>query len=92
MAFKSTMLFDVLGNILTTKSEELYNKHIHADDFSSASKFMVLKYLSMCKNQKVRDIVIDNYFTLEKMPETILYKWLLINIPKQYNSFIQYIR
>ena len=41
---------------------------------------------------KVRDVVIDNYITLERMPEAVLYRWLLANIPKQNNSFIKYIR
>lgn len=92
MAFKSNMLFDVLGNILTTKSIELYEKHINADDFAAAAKFMILRYLSMCGNSIVRNIVIDNYISLERMPDKALYKWLIVNIPKQNNSFIRYIR
>lgn len=86
------MLFDVLGNILQDKSYELYDKHIHADDFSAASKFMLLKYLSMSPNAVVRQIVIDNYIQLERMPEKQLYRWLLYNIPKQHSKFIRYIR
>mgnify|MGYP001771416900 CR=1 FL=1 len=92
MAFKSTMLFDVLGNILTTKSMSLYDKHVHSDSFKDAAKFMLLKYLSMSPNPQVRQIAIDNYITLERMPEDVLYRWLLANIPKQNNSFIKYIR
>ena len=92
MAFKSNMLFDVLGNILTTKSMSLYDKHVHSENFKDAAKFMLLKYLSMSPNPQVRQIAIDNYITLERMPEAVLYKWLLANIPKQNNSFIRYIR
>lgn len=92
MAFKSNMLFDVLGNILSGKSEDLYQTHIAAEDFSAASKFMVLKYLTMSTNPIVREIVIDNYLRLEKMPEKALYKYLLKKIPKQNNSFIRYIK
>lgn len=92
MAFKSTMLFDVLGNILTKKSVEIYEQHINDEHFKDAAKFMVIKYLSMSPNYQVRQIVLDNYLTLERMPEKALYKWLLMNIPKQNNSFIRYIR
>jgi hypothetical protein len=92
MAFKSTMLFDVLGNILTKKSVEIYKQHINDEHFKDATKFMIIKYLSMSSNYQVRQIVLDNYLTLERMPEKALYKWLLMNIPKQNNSFIRYIR
>lgn len=92
MAFKSNMLFDVLGNILNGKSDELYQKHITSESFKDAAKFMILRYLTMCQNSQVRQIVLDNYLTLERMPEKALYKYLLKNIPKQNTSFIKYIR
>jgi len=92
MAFKSNMLFDVLGNILSVKSIELFKQHVASENFKDAAKFMILRYLTMSQNPSVRNIVIDNYITLERMPETILYKWLLTNIPKQNNSFIRYIK
>ena len=92
MAFKSTMLFDVLGNILTNKSISQYQKHIKSENFKDASKFMILKYLTMSSNPIVRQIVMDNYITLERMTEHIVYKWLLNNIPKQNNSFIKFIK
>lgn len=47
MAFKSSMLFDVLANILVDKSEVLCKKHIESESFKDAAKFMVLRYLSM---------------------------------------------
>jgi hypothetical protein len=47
MAFKSSMLFDVLANILVGKSEALCKKHIESESFKDAAKFMVLRYLSM---------------------------------------------
>lgn len=92
MAFKSNMLFDVLANILVGKSEELYEKHIQSENFKDAAKFMVLRYLSMSFSEEVRNIVIDNCITLERMPEKTLYKWLLKSIPKQNSSFIRYIK
>ena len=53
---------------------------------------MVLRYMSMSFNEEVRNIVIDNYITLERMPEKQLYKWLLKTVPKQNSSFIRYIK
>lgn len=46
----------------------------------------------MHSNSKVRDIILDNYVTLERMPDTILYKWLILKIPKQKMTFIKYLR
>ena len=92
MAYKSTMLFDVLANILTEKSEETYAKHIVADDFAAAAKFMVLRYLTLSTCEEVRNVVLENYIVLEHMEEKLLYKWLLRNVPRQRSSFIRYIR
>ena len=92
MAFKSNMLFDVLGNILGAKSLELYNKHISSERFGDAAKFMILRYLSMSPCSQVRDVVIDNYIVLENKQKKSLYKWLIENIPQQRNTFIRYIK
>lgn len=89
---RSNMLFDVLANILQTKSMELYQKHIASEDFKDASPFMVRKYLTMSLNKDVRQIVLDNYLTLERMPENVQYLWLLKAIPRQNSTFIRYIR
>ena len=88
MAFKSNMLFDVLAS----KSRDLYKEHIESVYFKDAAKFMILRYLTMHSNPVVRNIVIENYFTLEKMPESALYLWLLKAIPKQNGSFIRYLK
>ena len=92
MAFKSNMLFDVLRNILTEKSMTIYKQHIKSENFKDAAKFMIIKYLTMSTNPQVRQIVLNNYITLERMPEKVLYLWCLKSIPKQRNSFIKYIR
>ena len=88
---RSNMLFDVLANILQTKSIELYEEHIASENFKDASPFMVRRYLTMSLNPKVREIVLDNYLSLERMSETIQYLWLLKAIPKQKSTFIRYI-
>ena len=92
MTFKSNMLFDVLENILSKKSLVLYKKHVESEHWKDAAKFMMLRYLSMHSNAAVRDIVISNYLTLERMPEKVLYKWLIDKIPKQNVTFIKYLR
>lgn len=89
---KSNMLFDVLANILSTKSIELYKKHIASENFKDAAPFMIRRYLTMSMNSKVREVVLDNYVSLERMPDKIQYLWLLKKIPKQNSTFIRYIR
>lgn len=90
---QQTILFDVLKNILTAKSFNLYKQHINNDIlWKTFSKFMILRYLTMSKDENIRNIVIINYPTLEKMPDKILYKYLLNIIPKQKTSFIKYFK
>ena len=90
--YKSNLIFAVLSNILVEKSMHILVKQIASDDFKTVSKFLILRYLSMSFNEEVRNIVIDNYITLERMPEKQLYKWLLKTVPKQNSSFIRYIK
>lgn len=89
---KSRMLFDVLANILSTKSHELYKKHISSESFKDAAPFMVRRYLTMSPCAAVRDAVLDNYVSLERMPAEIQYLWLMRKVPRQRNTFIRYIR
>ena len=86
------MLFDVLANILQTKSIDLYKKHISSENFKDASAFMIRRYLTMNLNKKVRQIVLDNYLVLERMPDKVQYLWLLKAIPRQNSTFIRYIK
>lgn len=92
MSAKSTMLFDVLGNILHYKSDEMYSKHIASENFKDAAPYMVRRYLTMSFNSEVREVVLDNYLVLERMPAEVQYKWLLKAVPKQRSTFIRYIR
>lgn len=89
---RSNMLFDVLANILQTKSIELYKEHIASENFKDASPFMVRRYLTMSSSPRVRDVVLDNYAVLEKMPETVQYLWLMRAVPKQNSTFIRYMK
>lgn len=89
---RSNMLFDVLANILQTKSIEMYKQHIASEDYKDASPFMVRRYLTMSPDSRVRKLVLDNYLTLEQMPDKVQYLWLLKAVPKQKSTFIRYIR
>lgn len=89
---KSTMLFDVLGNILRTKSLKLYAEHITSENFKDAAPFMVRRYLTMSPNEEVRNVVLDNYLALERMPDKTQYMWLLKAIPRQNYTFIKYLK
>ena len=92
MSTKSTMLFDVLGNILHYKSDEMYQKHIESENFKDAAAYMVRRYLTMSLSNEVRQVVLDNYLSLERMPAEVQYKWLLKAIPRQKSTFIRYLR
>lgn len=94
MAYSSnTILFEALKNILTEKSEKMFLAHIENEEqWKTFSKFMVMRYLTMSANPEVRDIVLENYLQLDRMPPKALYHWLMAKIPKQYNSFIRYIK
>lgn len=86
------MLFDVLANILNTKSLKLYNEHINSENFKDAAPFMIRRYLTMSNNPQVREIILDNYLILERMSDKHLYLWLIKAIPKQNTTFIKYLK
>lgn len=88
---KSTMLFDVLGNILQTKSLKLYVEHVASENFKDAAPFMIRRYLTMSPSKEVRDTVLDNYLTLERMSDKTQYMWLLKTVPRQNYTFIKYL-
>lgn len=90
--YKSTMLFDVLKNILTLKSLDLYKKHVSSESFKDAAGFMIRRYLTMHSNSAIRSVVLENYVALERMDDKVLYRWLLEKIPKTSSSFIRYLR
>lgn len=80
--YKSKLIFAVLSNILHEKSEKTYEAHVSNEaEWPTVSKFIMLRYLSMSYSPLVRQIIIDNYITLQRMPEKPLYKWLLKVIP-----------
>jgi len=93
MANGPNIMFEALGNIICDKSEKIFQKHVNDEEaFKTFSKFMCLRYLTMSSSPAVRNLVLDNYIALERMPEKILYRWLMKNVPKQNNGFIRYIK
>lgn len=92
MAYKTNTLFDVLENILKTKSMDVYRKHVGSEGFKDASGFMMRRYLSMHENRAVREVILENWAALERLPDRIVYLWCLKNVPKQSKTFIKYLR
>ena len=92
MAFKSTILFDAMNNILTSKSEKTYAKHVSDPNFKDVSSFILVKYMGMSPDPSVRQLALDNQETLERMPPKILYRFLMRKTPRQRTGFIRFIR
>lgn len=90
--YANQFLFDYLRNIVYTKSWNLYRGHIGQKEFNSFPKVVVLRYLTMCEDENVRKLVLDNQFLLEKMENVDFYRFMMKNVPKQRNSFIKYIK
>ena len=92
MAYKSTILFDCLNNILVSKSEAVYNRHITDENFKDVSSFILVKYIGMSPDPEVRQVALDNQETLERMEPKILYRYLMRTVRKQRSGFIKFIR
>lgn len=90
--YKNRNLFDYLKNILKDKDLDLYRKHLQIENFDEDfKKFMVLRYLSMCRDPVVRKIVLERQLYLDRMDSKTAYIYLLRNVPKQADHFIKYL-
>jgi hypothetical protein len=94
--YQNKFIFDYLKNILTTKSIKIYQEHINdVDNFKSFPAMVILRYLTMCQDINVRNLVLKNQIFLERLyknfPEKF-YLWCIISIPKQTVSFIKYLK
>lgn len=92
MAYKSTILFDVMNNILVGKSSETYGRHVSDPNFKDVSTFILVKYMSMSPDARVRDFVFERQFQLEKLAPAVIYRVLLESLPRQRSGFIKFIR
>ena len=91
-AYKSTMLFDAMNNILVGKSEETYRRHISDPNFKDFKGYNCRRYMTMSPDSEVRRIVLENYAVLERMDDKTLYLWLMKRLPRQKSGFIRYIK
>jgi len=92
MAYKSTILFDVMNNVLVSKSDSTYRRHVSDENFKDVSSFILVKYMGMSPDPKVRQIAIDRQETLERMEPRVLYRYLMRTVPRQSSGFIRFIR
>jgi hypothetical protein len=97
MAYDQKAILEVykfLGNILKTKSMDLYQKHIEEPDFDKYfNRFLILRHLSMSKDQRILDFVIDNQLALGRFPSNyLLYLFLINSVPKQTSSYIEFLK
>lgn len=90
--YGSTMLFDAMNNILVTKSEEVYRRHVASPDFKDFKGYNCRRYMTMSESEEVRGIVLAHYASLERMDDKALYLWLMRVLPRQRSGFIKYIR
>ena len=90
---KNRNLFDYLGNILTEKSRETYRRHIEDPEFqTSFQPVVIMNYLSMSKDPRVRQIILESQLSLDRMEKTVLYRYLLKTVPRQSYAFIRYLK
>lgn len=92
--YRNRNLFDYLGNILTEKSKEKTEAHISDPEFEpSFQPVVIMNYLSMSPDPKVRQIIMDRQLQLDRMTDKATFYRLLVKIiPKQRNPFIRYIK
>lgn len=91
--FKNRNIFDYMKNILTTKSEDEFKRHVADDGFDADfKKVVVLRYLSMSPDPTVREIVFQNQLSFDRMDCKTLYRYLMATVPVQRSSFIRYIK
>ena len=91
--FKNRNLFDYLNNILCLKDTELMERQVAEEGFDSDFKKVVLmRYLSMSKDPRIREIVFKNQLFFDRTDCKTLYRYLVRVVPKQKESFIKYIK
>jgi hypothetical protein len=94
--YQNQYIFEYLRNILTTKSMDVFRAHMSdSENFKSMPSVVILRYLSMCPDERVRNLVMANQIFLErldKISHAQFYRWCILNIPRQSSSFIRYIK
>ena len=91
--FKNKNIFGYLANILCSKDVELYKRHVLEDGFDADfKKVVVLKYLSMSPDERVRRVIFENQIALDRMDCKLAYRYLMKVVPRQQSGFIRYIK
>lgn len=94
--YTNQYIFDYLRNILTTKSIDIFHRHVNdTENFKSIPSVVILRYLSMCPDERVRTLIMSNQIFLErldKISHVQFYRWCIMNVPRQSSSFINYIK
>jgi hypothetical protein len=91
--YKNTMMFEYLGNIVKEKSIDKYNYHVEDVEFvTSFNGYVILRYLSMHPVPAVRNVVLQNQMALERMTPRAMYRFLLDYVPRQFSSYIKYLK
>lgn len=92
MSYKSTILFDVMDNILVSKSEAKWTRHVADENFKDVSSFILVKYMGMSPDPAVRDFALGRQESLERLPPKALYRVLMRSLPAQRSGFIRFLR
>lgn len=87
-------IFDILENIIKTKSNDLYNNHIKSNDFEKTyNLYMIIKWLSMNTNKSILSKLTEYQSIMENIIDKDLhYKLLLKIIPQNKNIFLKYVK
>lgn len=87
-------IFDILDNIVKTKSNDLYINHIKSDDFEKTyNLYMIIKWLSMNTNKSILSKLTEYQSIMENITDKELhYKLLLKIIPQNRNIFLKYVK
>lgn len=87
-------IFEILDNILKTKSDDIYKQQIESSDFfKTYNNFMIMRWLSMCTYKDVIDTLSINQELLENIKDkSIHYKILMKILPQHKNAFLKYIK
>ena len=91
--FRNRKMFDYLGNIMCGKDMSLYMRHVGEESFDADFKKVVLvRYLSMSRDPRVREIVMANQLQFDRVDCRTLYRYLIRTVPRQRDPFVRYIK
>ena len=85
------LFFRILKNILTTKSDELYNEHLYDPTFEDVyTNVGVEKALMKCYDQKVVKSLVELQMGYSKIEDKQRHYWYLLRKIPRTNMFIDW--